>query len=315
MWYKTGIDVWKMEIGRLKLPVFYDADFLTATSNVFNTRVDYYILKKKKNIVGLAAFHVKNRSIVTPESFTFSALWFSDQLGDVSFIESATSLIKTLKGNYTKVSIKLNPLIKDIRPFSWANFQIENKYTYLKKDAKESHYSVSKNLSKLPENFYVFKVESMDRNSLESNLKFLKAIGFSTKICERYNCLLNNWDNLGILKAFNLYKENRLICSNIVILDKEDSKAYTILLNNASKEEKYAHTYLYQSIIDWCEENDIREVDLCGANLPSVAKFKSYFNAELVGYFLLSYSPLQAQLINLKGQIKRHLKKIKNKIS
>lgn len=315
MWDKTERNVWKAETGKLKLPIFYDADFLTATSNVFNTKVDYYILRKKGNVVGLAAFHIKNKNIVTPESFTFSTLWFSDQLGDVGFVESATSIIKLLKSNYTKIKIKLNPHIKDIRPFSWANFQIESKYTYLKKGYKESHYSVSKNLSKLPDNFYVFKVESADRNSLDINLKFLKSIGFSTSVCERYNHLLKNWDKLGILKAFNLYKENKLICSNIVILDKEDSKAYTILLNNASKEDKYAHTYLYQSIIDWCEENDIREVDLCGANLQSVAKFKSYFNAELTSYFLLSYSPLHTQLVCLIGKIKFHLKKIKSKLS
>lgn len=310
MWSKITLEVWEVKIRKLKLPIFFNVDFLKTTSKNFNVEVYCYSFEKRGRLLALGAFYVKSKKIITPESFSFTALWFANELSDVAYLECADSLIQLLKDNFYKISLRLSSQINDVRPFIWSNFRIENKYTYIKRDYSEPHYSISKNLSKLPENHYCFKVENIDPQSIEVNLKFLKVLGFSNALCDFYKPLIIEWGKLGFVKAFNVYKQNELICSNIVIIDISENKIYTILLNNVSDQEKYAHTYLYQSIINWAKENYITEIDLCGANLPSVAKFKSYFNAELVGYFVVTNSTFINRIYNFKMFFKLHLKRM-----
>lgn len=315
MWHKINCTEWKLETSKLQLPIFYDSDFLNSTANTFNLNIDYFCFNKKGKIIALGAFFIKGTKIVRPENFSFTALWFSEELSDVAYIEIAEVLIQLLKNNYSKISLKLNSQISDIRPFTWANFKIEIKYTYIKKNDLAPHYSVSKNLSKLEKDHYVFKVQEIDNNSWQINLKFLKKLGFSISLCSSYQLLLFEWDKIGILKALNVYKKKELICSNIVLFDKDNHKLYTILLNSVNIEEKHAHTFLYTSIFNWCKENGISDIDLCGANLKSVSKFKSYFNADLTPYFSISYSSINNKLINLKRGLKSIAKVIKSKMN
>jgi hypothetical protein len=306
MWYKVNIESWEDIIQDLKLSIFYRTKFLNTTAKVFEANVDCYIFKKKEKILAVGAFYVKDKKIITPESFSFTALWFSPLLSDINYINCAEYLINSLKYSYSNITLKLTPEINDIRPFIWANFTIENKYTYIKKDTLPAHYSIVKNLSKLPQEYYSFIVNPIDDTSLELNSKFLRNLGFSKSLINYYRLLILSWDSIGIVKAFNLYKQNKLICSNIVIID--ESKIYTILLNNVSGEDKYAHSYLYTEIIHWCKQNGILEIDFCGANLPSVAKFKSYFNADLVPYFVLSFSPSRVKMYRIIKYIKDRIK-------
>ncbi|WP_198342254.1 hypothetical protein [Pedobacter psychrophilus] len=302
--------VWEKEIASLKLPIYYDCNFIESVSKVFNTEIQYFLFMKKNKALALGAFHVKNNKIITPESFTFTALWFSSQLSDVSYLEISDSLINIFKKKYRGATLRLETRINDIRPFIWADFKIENKYTYIKKDDLAPHYSVIKNLSKLENDHYIFKVEEIDEKSTHINLTFLKKTIFSNKLVDSYKLLLIEWDKIGALKAFSIYKQAELICSNIVLIDKNQFKVYTILLNSVTIEEKYAHTYLYSSIINWCKENGISEIDFCGANLPSVSKFKSYFNSELKTYFIVKYHPLRSNIYNTKESIVKLIKKI-----
>lgn len=315
MWCKINFEIWKAKTEKARFPLFFQIDFLRTTAKIFNAEVHCYSFEKKGKLLALGAFYVKGKKIITPESFSFTALWFDDELNDLVYLECADSLIQLLRANFNKISLRLDPKIKDLRPFIWSNFNVENKYTYIKKGYSEPHYSVSKNIAKLSENYYSFKVEKVEMTSIMINIEFLKALGFSNVVRGFYKSLIIDWEKLGFIKAFNVYKQTELICSNIAILDDNASKIYTILLNNVGLKEKYAHTFLYQSIINWGKKNNITEIDLCGANLPSVSKFKSYFNAELVSYYIVNFNSFNNNLAIFKIKIHLNIKRISRKIS
>lgn len=312
MWIKVNCQTWKNSTENLELSIFFHTDFLTATASAFNLNIDYYLFQKKGKILSLGAFYIRNSKIITPEKFSFTALWFSNKLNDVVYLEIAESLIQLLKKKYSDISLKLDPQIRDIRPFLWGNFNVENKYTYLKKDNNPPHYSIIRNISKLPQQYYSFKVSSLEESSLLVNLQFLRVLGFSKSLINSYKILINNWGRIGVIKSFNVYRDEELVCSNIVIVDK--NKIYTILLNNAGSKDKYAHTYLYMSIINWSQQKGISEIDFCGANLPSISKFKSYFNSELTRYYIVNYNCFDEYLMKFKSIIFSNIKIIRNKL-
>ncbi|MRX48364.1 hypothetical protein [Pedobacter puniceum] len=315
MWQEINDKSWQEEISLLNLSVFFQREYLTTIANVYNLKVNYYRYIKKGNTIAVIAFFSNRKKIITPEGFSYTPYYIIENLSEQVFFEINNSLINLFKKNYNRIFLKFESNIFDIRPFIWNSFRIQVKYTHIKNNNLSSHPSVLKNLKKEIIKTYSFKVEEPNDNSINLNLKFLQEIGSSIKHCKKYNDLLKGWGDLGFLKAFNVYKEGYLICSNLVLVDLKSKKAYTILLNKAGVAERYAHTYLYQSIVDWCLKNDIYYIDFCGANMQNISLFKSYYNTQLEIYFKVSYHSSLSKLNGLGGKLFMMLYKIKNTIS
>jgi hypothetical protein len=231
------------------------------------------------------------------------------------YFDVNNSLIAILKKKFRSINLKLGINIIDIRPFIWSGFKIQTKYTHLKNNLLLAHKSVIKNLSKISDQKYYFEVEQPCESSIKLNIDFLQKLGSSKFHCIKYEMLIKKWAENGYLKAFNIYKNQELLCSNLVLIDEATKRAYTILLNNVDYTEKYAHTFLYQSITDWCFKKGIFEIDFCGANIPGISIFKSYFNTELKIYYKISYHSFSNSLYDVKKSIFLFLYKIKGRLS
>lgn len=294
---------WKLNLAGRNLGMAFNSDYLKPIADSFNCSIKYILEKSKDELNFAIVVFCRGNNIVIPENFSYNPFWLNPKLSEKKQIEILTSLIKRLKGNYKKMSIKFNTDIYDVRPFIWENFSLDVRYTHFKTDNFNYDRSVIKNLTKDVINKYVFKVEDLDKQSLSINLESLSTLNFSTKKINRYRELLQAWALSGYLKAFNVYKGADLICSNLVLLDFNNSKAYTILLNKVDPEHKLAHTYLYDQIIKWCKSNHIDDLDFCGANIKGISEFKSRFNTELKMYFIVSFEPFQAKLRSLYKSI------------
>jgi hypothetical protein len=297
MWNRITKEDWIVTTKKLDLSLFYNSEYLDCIADVFKLKIHYFICTTKEGILALGAFFCdSNRNIVLPEGFSYSSFYLKNDLTEKSYGDLQISLIKILKSEFKNIKLKFETTITDVRPFIWEGFNLEVKYTHIKTNDLPPEASVINNLSKQVVKEYRFEVEELNNSNLLLNLEFLKKLSFSAKKIKELQKLLQLWAECNYLKAYSIYKKNILVCSNLVLIDFNSSKVYTILLNKPDKQYKFAHSYLYHSMIEWGKENGINTIDFCGANYKSISEFKSRFNTELTMYFVVSYSPLRAKL-------------------
>lgn len=311
MWTRITEENWLLAIEKLDLPLFYQPNYLNAISNSFKLELNYFSFTSKHQVISLFSFFTDSKNaLVIPEAFSYSPFYINKSFSEKLYIDVLSSLIDILKKEFKSIKIKLPTDILDIRPFIWENFKIDIKYTHEKIGGLSPDASIIKNLTKDVISEYDFKVEDLTEHSLSLNLEFLSTLDFSTKKISRHRYLIQAWAKHDYLKAFNLYRDNVLICSNLVLLDFNSSKAYTILLNKVDAAHKFAHTYLYDQIIKWCVINQINNIDFCGANFKTISEFKSRFSTELKSYYVVNYSPISSFLKKIEDSLSKIFRKI-----
>jgi len=315
-WQKVNAVQWNDALVVIPHTIFFHEDFLNIISLVYSASLNFMLYRKGDELLAATAFFSKENSVITPVEFYYHPYFLKEQLIEVTYLQIHEELLSYLKKNYSAIQLKLDVNLTDIRPFIWAGFRVDNKYTYIKNGDTEPHYGVLKKLRKQDAREYYLKVEAPNEQSIGLNIDFHSSgLGFSKNFCSEYRSLLQRWADAGYLKAFNVYRAQRHICSNLTLLDMNNKKAYQILLNNVSNEEKYAHTFLYQKVFEWCFENGFDTVDMCGANIQSISKFKSYYNGTLTPYFKVSYSPYQNKAYGIAQAAANKLFRIKNVFS
>ena len=287
---KLNMDVWQKLIVLKELPVYYETNYLEAIAIAFHIHVVYLAVYDKGNPRLLLAAFEKNNKLITPEYFTYNPYWIDKQLGERKQLEIQKSLIFFLKKHYKKIVLKFNTNIGDIRPFKWEGFRIDIRYTYIKDTSEPVHTSIIKNLNRV-KNAHISIIPTIpDESVIDLNVSFLSTFGIrSTKIiC--YKTVLQRWAELGYLKSFTIKNSDQIIGSSLVLLDKKLKTAYTYISSPISRNEKYAHTMLYQYRLDWLAVNGFTVIDFCGANMEKIAVFKTYFNPILKPYYIVKYS-------------------------
>lgn len=289
MWNRVSADEWQSAKRQFSNSLFFSSEFLDDIAAVYSLTTHFFLYKQKGKTLSAISFFSSGNRIITPVEFYYLPFWIQPNLSEPVYFEVVGSLAQLLKSDYRSIYFKLGVHIHDIRPFIWADFKIENKFTHLKVDHRSPHPSVTKNLRKSEVAQYRFAVIKPDGPSVQTNMEFLQSLGFQKSLCDKYVQLIHKWIYRGVLSAFNIYKGEKLICSNLVLLDREEKKAYQILLDNTGKEDRLAHTVLYSKLFEWCFENGFEVVDTCGANIRKISAFKSYFGTELRQYYKISY--------------------------
>jgi hypothetical protein len=293
----------------------FHAPFIHAVTLTYKTKPHYYLAtNKEKLLLAFVAFE-KDHNISVLSNLWYQPLFVADDLSDVQKNELLQDLINQLKTKFNVISLRLSPHFGDIRPFIWNNFSTEVRYTYVKSEPSKSHYSIDKNLKKIDQSQFVFKIESISKESLTLNLNTLKEINISLKNQIIVKDFIENLGKENICKAANLYQNDIMVASCIMMVDDFNKQIFTLFLNSNSKLEKYAHTYLYQTLINYTFNNGYQEIDLCGANMLNIANFKSYFNCSLKAYYLVSYNPSKAIIREFVGLAKKFIRKLKDKFN
>ncbi|TZF83637.1 hypothetical protein FW774_09170 [Pedobacter sp. BS3] len=280
---------WKTALNLEQHSIFFQPDYLNAVAEAFRVSVKYYIYTKKGKVLAALAVFKKGRNIVMPEQFTYTPFWVEEGLSEVKCNDILKEIITHLKRQYRKIALKLDVDIKDIRPFLWQGFVADIRYTYIKKTDEPVHPSIYKNLNKATH--YTLETHFPDDKSIDINVAFLSELFFFKIKAVSFIKLMQLLTIKGYLQAFNVFYEEKHICSSLVLLDKKKNKSYTLLSNKINREHAYAHTLLYQGRIDWMCNNDFTYMDLCGADMEGISRFKAFFNPKLENHFYVSYSP------------------------
>lgn len=248
------------------------------------------------------------RVMAYPPLTPFTTPVFKDsQTSRFSKIESSQKKIiqcldSYLRKNYSYIAMQLAPSIRDTRPFSWLGWRASVHYTYevdlsnmaelWKKIDKDAKYEINKAKGsdiKIAEGEDIDKLLALyEKTFLKQNAKPPLNKGFIRKAFK-------------ILKVKNqcrLYfatEKNNEISGAMVVWD--NKRAYYLLAASEPDTKTGANYLLLWHIIEDMSKK-FSSMDLVGANIPNIIKFKREFATDLVHYFVVEkYSSFFVKII------------------
>ncbi|WP_199118945.1 hypothetical protein [Pedobacter sp. ASV28] len=299
---------WVLEIEKSrKLQFNEQSQVVDILCSIYGFKPIYLLFERKNKLVISFIALTKGQKIYQPVHFFYSAFWIDVEWSDRAYSEYLNDFLLELKKRYTRIEISLPPLVKDIRPFIWNFFSIQNWFTYIK-DTADYHYdrNVVKNLNKVSDLPYVFKEEKLNVLSADLNLSLFKELGFTPSKIKLLGKLLNAMADTRYLSCFNVYLSDQLMVSHILFLDFEYGIAFEIMKNKEDRQDKgNVHTVSYDQLFKYLNRMGYAHLDLMGGDMQYIAAFKSRFRPQLTPHFVVTYSKNEVFLKKLKLVVKK----------
>ncbi len=300
--------VWDIEVSQKLKSSFFDSSFLTAVADSFGYKPHYFVYQENNTVLMAAALYSCHKNIVTALPYTYSSVWFEQNISDRKFLLIADDFIKHLKTGWKKISLRLPVEITDVRPFIWGGFKISNRYTYLKYTNSDFPKKIIKTAELATIEGMTLSVIKAEKIDIIDAIKSLKEQIFNKKAVESNFKALTEFANKGYLLAFRAYFNGSCVCTSLMYVDQKKEKSYALLIGDS--DHKFAHVFINYERSRWCAKNNISIIDFCGANEPGIASFKSVFNGTLKQYYIASYNPNNHFLRQRDMILKKFIKKM-----
>lgn len=278
--------------------LFTNMLFLQTTASNFNVNLSFYIWNSDEGtaLLGFPVFWV-GKTIKAPTNL--HSFYIVEGLGSRTQKTNAFfQCMKAMQAKFSSINLKLVIDFPYITVFSELGFNISDRYTYEKK-LNDLQYSrnISRIIKKGIANHYVISKSANFQTSFatiwQSNSAYL--IGSNkTKFSAFFFSLYKS----GLCQIFDVHQRGVYVASLLTLKDLEQKKVFTYLISIPDKK-RYpeAQTMLYNYCMSYYKNKGYLLCDLCGANLPSVAQYKSKFNGELKMYKVVAhYSSYRAKI-------------------
>ncbi|MBS3096349.1 GNAT family N-acetyltransferase, partial [Candidatus Woesearchaeota archaeon] len=197
-----------------------------------------------------------------------------------------------LAKNYNFIALQLEPSIKDIRPFLWLGWKSSVSYTYemdltnigdlwekIDKDAKYEINKAKKSNVEVSDGIDMGKFLVLyEKTFLKQNLK----IPLDKYFIEEMFKILSGKNKCKLYYAKTA--DGEIISGALCVWD--NKKSYYLLAANDPKINIGANYLLLWHIIQDMSKR-CKVIDLVGANIPDIAKFKREFATNLVPYYIV----------------------------
>ena len=233
-----------------------------------------------------------------PPLTPFTTILFKEsKTSKLSKIESSQKKIITLindylNKNYNYIALQLEPSITDIRHFLWTGWKSSVNYTYeidlsnikylWEKIDKDAKYEINKAKKS---NVEVSESNDIDEFLVLYEKTFLKQ---NLKMPLNKDFLKEMFEILSRKNKCRLYlaktKENEIISGALTTWD--DKKSYYLLAASDPVAKLGANYLLLWHIIEDMSRK-FNKMDLVGANIPNIIKFKREFATKLVSYYVV----------------------------
>lgn len=270
--------------------LFVEPVWLSITATNFEYGLKYYIWTEgTEEVIGFPIFY-KDKTIKAPTNFHFFPLVTAkgtEEQKSKAFIRS----IESLKHRFASIRLKMEIDFPYQKELGHLDFNIAEKFTYIK-NLTDLNYSrnIFRMIKKAKQQNYTTSLSTCFENSFskiwESNKGYLLGSNKRQFFSFFFALIEKNFSQI-----FDLHQDDVHITSLLVIEDQNRKVVYTYLISIPDKK-KYpeAQTMLYDYCMSYYKNKAYLFCDLCGANLPSVAKFKSKFNGSLQSYQYVVYN-------------------------
>jgi len=295
--------------------IFDSIEWVENIENTFQLQSIFYIFfQDNKPILGFICY-VSGDWIKLPNHVFFSSLVFNKKHSENVISDNLTASIKELSSKYKVINFKFNPEIKDIRSFTWNQFNVIPRYTYwVDLLNTKYHERVYRVLKKEHMRNYTYYENKDNELNLDRQFDFVpkseKSMNhfYTRKFIEKMIVLKK-------IIVFSAYENETLNASYVVIKDDLSKIAYGIMLYTVPEFAKTGVTSgLHDFVFNYMRDKGIQNFDLCGGNFQQISAFKRGFNPVLKLYFettkdnRFGNGKIGELLVNTRNSIKKFTK-------
>lgn len=305
-------EIWERTIKNEQTSVFDQPNYLELVSKLHHTKLVYYIYyRNEKALLGFSV-HVRGKSVIVPDHYSYSSFWWNDTLNDFGFFDALDSALKDLRGFYQSFSFRLPPKVTDIRAFNLNGCSVKVAYTYINEFMQDNivRKNIQEKLKQAKNYNFQLIIGHNIQEILNQQIKDFYTFGYTKSKIAFYQSYFFELIKSGFIKSYSLNLEGKLKASSLILVDQKSSKAYN-LMHSTSKnnDNSQSSAYLYQQIIQDLRDDKIRSFDLYGADMKGIANFKSGFRGVLKPHYTVYYSAKRVYLMDSFGQLKSFVKK------
>ena len=276
---------------RATLPLWANYDILIAFAKREKATAYYIIVIEEDNIIALMPVFEKKKIflkyIYQPLDYKYTPIIFYKNSNQINVLKSlATYLYK----EYFRIMITLDPAINDIRAFKWSGLKAEPLYTYTKQIKDYSSDDLQKETKRILNNkakkdlvmkkqwdLDIYKTLSIEM--LNRKKRSLRQINDS------YISFLNEIYAKGFITQYIAFKDENPLAYLIIIKDILQKKIYAFFAAADTNIKKNGASLFCYDFILSNYTSGFDTFDFSGANIESIAYYKSQFNPELVNYY------------------------------
>jgi hypothetical protein len=242
-------------------------------------------MQDDQNTYWQSKLSVKGNVIVLSASDAYSPLILTNTADSShKYLFESQSFVQHLINTYADVHLKLHPSINDIRPFIWANFIALKRYTYVV-DLNEITNDL---LQAIPEYKKWSHLQVMEKaltpEDIEGHVQFLKPFVKSTRIQKINSDLLQNIKQLSTLSIIN---EEHEIAAQMIFNKNTSYAAQLFYRDTPDFKRNRGGVFAQYAFMQHFKNKGYSQFDFCGANIKSIATFKSRFPVQLVSFYEL----------------------------
>lgn len=288
--------------------VFGNLDYLTCFENAYHFDKKLVAIYDGNHPYLLISFFAKKRQIVCPNYHFFQFVWERENLSWRRLMVWEF-LLKELKKQYNYIHFRLPASVNDVRVFEWEGFNYQLKHTYVKVfDDKPYHQNLKRILSK--SSIYTYATNTDWDKVWHTHKADMHSFMLSHSFINKAIACFKTLQQQNLITTYNIYKDGAFLSSIVAVVDGARQKAYFPLIGKIDVSQSGASTHLYNYALTQLKNEGVAMVDLYGANIKSIARFKHKFEPELTTFFEVTYSARKNALLNLISSIKMVVKKI-----
>ena len=290
---------------------FHHPQFLNVHAYIYRVKPVYFTFTYKGDIVFAVSTFERNHTLVTPDHFLYTGFWINSSFSDMQVLMFQQEMLTQLKSLYKAIRFHLPVEITDVRAFIWSGFGFNLMHTYEKDLRKEDyHTNIARMLKKADPGFnFTTHEEDFGRILALHHQDFYK-FGIRKKYVKNYLPLLQKLRDTDFLIDLNLKLGEEIVASNLVLLNKEQKKAYIVLIAKSENWYQFGtHAKIYDKSFKYLRNEGYEIADLFGADVQGFALFKLKFSVQLCHCYQVYYHEKTERKQKIMANIKLYLKK------
>ncbi len=240
---------------------------------------------------GSITLYEQKNQLNIPQCIPYNNLFLEKEFEAHKEVTLYSTFFANLKSKYKNIHLRLPPHFKDARSLNWLGFKVYQRYTYLLSTSQQLNSS-----NKEEQDFIVlnnrsleFITEQFSLVHLQYHLEFLKTKKLKNriiKVIEKDLIDLRNEAKVIVIM------EKGVILSSLIYF--EDLKNRTVFFKYRAIDQNFklegGNLWFSNQLINFFKNNGFEWIDLCGANIESIANYKARIGAQLVPYFEVYYN-------------------------
>lgn len=296
--------------------VYSKSFWLQNISDVLGYKHNIIVIYEGDEIAaGIGVFH-RNKSMVIPllTPYLSPVLKESASTNKSKVYHEGYALLKSLasflKEHYRGVELCMINSIEDVRAFSWTGYKIYVKYTFINSienfnaSPNVFAHSIRKQIRKCKEgNIEVVKENDPERFWSVFKLTFDRRKALLPVEKNQFIKLYDRLSQNNCCEMWTAFSGGKPVSTRIVLFSENETVHDWVAAAHPDHLQTGATSYLIYKIMEHYSQRGFKYFDWNGANMESIARFKSNFGGRLTPYYAVSWARPSLKLVRFGRKV------------